>query len=387
MAEANGLNAQILITAVAGFFILPFFLFSATAGQIADKYEKTFLIHIIKTVEVVIMLFTSVAFYYMHLWSLVVLLFLMGVHSTFFGPLKFSILPQHLKENELVAGNGFVSAGTYIAILTGTLCGGLFILKDLGRIYISFGIVGVALLGLTASFFIPKAPPTAPDTKVDINIPRATWNILSYIMPNKVVFRSILGISWFWFLGAVFLSQFPTFAKDILGGNEEVSTFFLIVFSVGVGLGSTMCNKLLGGKVSARLVPYACLGISVAILVLFFSSIMFAKSSELVGFLGFMANPMSWGITAGLLMLAASGGMYSVPMYAVMQAKSDTGHRARTVACLNILDSFGMVMSAVFISVMLAFGVSITNIFLIMGVLNLAMTPLLRKLAGAENVK
>ena len=387
LAEEYGLNAQILITSIAGLFILPFFLFSSTAGQLADKYEKSFLIRIIKFVEIVLMVMTAAAFTFLNLWGLVALLFFMGAQSAFFGPLKFSILPQHLHKDELVAGNGLVSAGTYIAILTGTLCGGLFILHEHGRILISVGIIGVAVLGYISSCFIPKAEAPAPDMKIDLCIPRATWQIISYVLPQKTVFRAILGISWFWFLGSVFLSQFPTFSKDILGGNEQVSTLFLVVFSIGVGFGSTLCNKLLKGHVSGRLVPFACIGISLATLVLYFFGLASDKSGTLMNVWEFLRQPASWGVIGGLFMLAACGGIFSVPMYAIMQAHSSDEHRARVVACLNVSDSFGMVMSAVFVAVMLLLHLSIINIFLLMGIINLLLTPFLKKMAGVGNAE
>ena len=386
LAEENGVNAQSLITIVAGLFILPFFIFSATAGQLADKYEKSFLIHIIKFVEIVLMALTAAAFMYQSLWLLIVLLFFMGAQSTFFGPLKFSILPQHLHEDELVAGNGFVSAGTYIAILTGTLCGGLFILRDLGRIYISCGVVGVAVLGYLASLFIPKAAPAAPDMKIDWNVPRSTWKIMSDVVPDKNVFRSILGISWFWFLGAVLLAQFPSFSKDVIGGNEQVSTLFLIIFSIGVGLGSTLCNKLLGGHVSGRLVPVSCVGMSVGIALLYAVSFAVDKGPVLIGLRSFISEPASWGVMASFLILAVFGGVFSVPMYAIMQAESSDDRRARVVACLNIMNSLFMVLSAVFCYVLLKMKFSITGIFLAVGVVNLLITPLLSRLAGNGDV-
>jgi len=381
LADVYGLSAQILITVVAGLFILPFFLFSATAGQIADKYEKSFLIRIIKFVEIVLMMMTAAAFHFMNLWALIILLFFMGAQSAFFGPLKFSILPQHLREDELIAGNGLVSAGTYIAILSGTLCGGLMILHELGRVYISAGIVGVAVLGFTASLFIPEAKAPAPEMKIDWNIPRATWDILSYIRPNKPVFRSILGISWFWLLGSVFLSQFPTFTKDVLGGNEEISTLFLVVFSIGVGLGSTFCNKLLKGKVSGKLVPFGGLGMTAATFLLYVCSSLYTKEDTLIGLCKFINKPEAWGIIFTFLMLAASGGIFSVPMYAIMQSKASNEHKARVVASLNITDSLGMVISAVFVTVMLMLHVSIINIFLIIGIVNLLITPIMSRLA------
>ena len=286
-----------------------------------------------------------------------------------------------------MAGNGLVSAGTYIAILTGTLCGGLFILHEHGRILISVGIIGVAVLGYISSCFIPKAEAPAPDMKIDLCIPRATWQIISYVLPQKTVFRAILGISWFWFLGSVFLSQFPTFSKDILGGNEQVSTLFLVVFSIGVGFGSTLCNKLLKGHVSGRLVPFACIGISLATLVLYFFGLASDKSGTLMNVWEFLRQPASWGVIGGLFMLAACGGIFSVPMYAIMQAHSSDEHRARVVACLNVSDSFGMVMSAVFVAVMLLLHLSIINIFLLMGIINLLLTPFLKKMAGVGNAE
>jgi len=387
LAEEYGLNAQVLITTIAGLFILPFFLFSSTAGQLADKYEKSFLIKIIKFVEIVLMVMTAVAFTFLNLWGLVALLFLMGAQSAFFGPLKFSILPQHLSENELVAGNGLVSAGTYIAILTGTLCGGLLILRPEGRALISVGVVGVAAAGFAASLFIPKAEPSASCMKIDWNPLRSTIGIISHVRPNVTVFRSILGISWFWFLGSVFLAQFPTFSKDTLGGNEEVSTLFLVVFSVGVGLGSTFCNKLLKGKVSAKLVPFGCIGMTAATLLLYFFSLTVQKTVHLAGVTEFISRPGSWGIIFSFLMLAASGGIFSVPMYALMQSRSSDEHRARVIACLNITDSFGMVLSAVVVSALLMLNISVINIFLIIGVVNLMITPVLSRLARDENGK
>jgi len=385
LADEYGLNAQLLITSIAGLFILPFFLFSSTAGQLADKYEKSFLIRIIKFVEIVLMVLTAISFTFLNLWGLIILLFFMGAQSSFFGPLKFSILPQHLKENELVAGNGLVSAGTYIAILSGTLCGGLFILYPAGRAFISAGVVGVAIMGFISSLLIPKAEPSVPGMKIDWNPFRSTMDIISYVKPNVMVFRSILGISWFWFLGSVFLSQFPTFSKDILGGNEEVSTLFLVVFSVGVGLGSTLCNRLLKGKVSARLVPFGCIGMTAATLLLYFFSMTVPKTGELAGVMEFISEPGSWGVIFSFLLLAASGGIFSVPMYALMQSRSSDEHRARVVACLNITDSFGMVLSAVFVALMLMLKISIINIFLIIGIVNLLITPLLSRLARDEN--
>ena len=368
--------AQIMITAVAGLFILPFFLFSSLAGQIADKYEKSFLIRIIKLVEIILMCLTAAAFETMHLWWLIFLLFCMGTQSTFFGPLKFSILPQLLNDDELVAGNGLVNAGTNIAILTGTLCGGLFILSPLGRHYISAGVVGVAVAGYAASRFIPTAEPSSPGLRIDRNLFRSTWEMLVYPFCNRDVFRSIIGISWFWFLGSVFLAQFPSFAKDALGGDEQVSTLFLVLFSVGVGAGATFCNKLLKGRVSGKYLSCSLIGMSLFIVMLYIFSAAAPAGGELISALQFIRGPRAAGIVFAMFMIAACGGLYSVPMYAMMQRMTPESHMARVIASLNIIDSLGMVAAAMLTALMISAGVSISGIFLSMAFLNLLMLPL-----------
>ena len=381
LAETYNVNAQIMITAVAGLFILPFFLFSSLAGQIADKYEKSFLIRIIKLVEIILMCLTAAAFETMHLWWLIFLLFCMGTQSTFFGPLKFSILPQLLNDDELVAGNGLVNAGTNIAILTGTLCGGLFILSTLGRHYISAGVVGVAVAGYAASRFIPTAEPSSPGLRIDRNLFRSTWEMLVYPFCNRDVFRSIIGISWFWFLGSVFLAQFPSFAKDALGGDEQVSTLFLVLFSVGVGAGATFCNKLLKGRVSGKYLSCSLIGMSLFIVMLYIFSAAAPAGGELISALQFIRGPRAAGIVFAMFMIAACGGLYSVPMYAMMQRMTPESHMARVIASLNIIDSLGMVAAAMLTALMISAGVSISGIFLSMAFLNLLMLPLTIKLS------
>ena len=381
LAETYNVNAQIMITAVAGLFVLPFFLFSSLAGQIADKYEKSFLIRIIKLVEIILMCLTAAAFETMHLWWLIFLLFCMGTQSTFFGPLKFSILPQLLNDDELVAGNGLVNAGTNIAILTGTLCGGLFILSPLGRHYISAGVVGVAVAGYAASRFIPTAEPSSPGLRIDRNLFRSTWEMLVYPFCNRDVFRSIIGISWFWFLGSVFLAQFPSFAKDALGGDEQVSTLFLVLFSVGVGAGATFCNKLLKGRVSGKYLSCSLIGMSLFIVMLYIFSAAAPAGGELISALQFIRGPRAAGIVFAMFMIAACGGLYSVPMYAMMQRMTPESHMARVIASLNIIDSLGMVAAAMLTALMISAGVSISGIFLSMAFLNLLMLPLTIKLS------
>ena len=387
LAAKYGLNAPVLITVVAGLFILPFFLFSSLAGQISDKYEKSRLIRIIKLVEIILMVLTAAAFHYVQLWWLIALLFLMGAQSTFFGPLKYSVLPQLLREDELVAGNGLVNAGTNVAILTGTLCGGLFIMSPLGRYYISAGIVGVAAAGYIASRFIPVLPASSPELKIDRNLFRSTWQLITYPVPNRPVFMSIIGISWFWFLGSVFLAQFPSFAKDIVGGDEQVSTLFLVVFTVGIGFGATFCNKLLGGRVSGQYVPGSLIAISVFIVMLYFVSPSQAAGGALSGVGAFLSSGRSWLIILSMFLIAASGGLYSIPMYAMMQNLTPETHMARTIASLNIIDSLGMVIAAALMSAMIAAGMSINSVFLSMAFINLLMLPLTLKIARTDAAK
>lgn len=387
LAAKYDLNAPVLITVVAGFFILPFFLFSSLAGQISDKYEKSRLIRIIKLVEIILMALTAAAFHYVQLWWLIALLFLMGAQSTFFGPLKYSVLPQLLREDELVAGNGLVNAGTNVAILTGTLCGGLFIMSPLGRYYISAGIVGVAAAGYIASRFIPVLPASSPELKIDRNLFRSTWQLITYPVPNRPVFMSIIGISWFWFLGSVFLAQFPSFAKDIVGGDEQVSTLFLVVFTVGIGFGATFCNKLLGGRVSGKYVPASLVAISVFIVMLYLVSPSQAAGGALSGVGAFLSAGRSWLIILSMFLIAASGGLYSIPMYAMMQNLTPETHMARTIASLNIIDSLGMVIAAALMSAMIAAGMSINGVFLSMAFINLLMLPLTLKIARTDAAK
>ena len=387
LAAKYHLNAQILITVVAGLIIQPIFLFSSLAGQISDKYEKSRLIRIIKLVEIILMAMTAAAFHYVQLWWLIALLFLMGAQSTFFGPLKYSVLPQLLREDELVAGNGLVNAGTNVAILTGTLCGGLFIMSPLGRYYISAGVVGVAAAGYIASRFIPVLPAASPELRIDRNLFRSTWQLITYPVPNRPVFLSIIGISWFWFLGSVFLAQFPSFAKDIIGGDEQVSTLFLVVFTVGIGFGATFCNKLLGGRVSGKYVPASLVAISVFIVMLYIVSPQRALGGALSGVGAFLSSGRAWLIILSMFLIAASGGLYSIPMYAMMQNLTPETHMARTIASLNIIDSLGMVIAAALMSAMIAAGMSINGVFLSMAFINLLMLPLTQRLARTEAAK
>lgn len=372
VAEKAGLNSQIMITAAAGIFILPFFLFSATAGQLADKYEKAFLVRIIKLVEIVLMIGATVGFYMESVWILMAILFLMGTQSTFFGPIKYGILPEKIEEDELIGGNGLIEAGTFVSILVGTLVGGLLILAENGILMISGIVIFIAILGWVSSFYIPEGQPAAPRLKVNYNFLKETWVIVSHAKQNREIFLSILGVSWFWLVGATFLAQFPTYSKDIIGGNEQLVTLFLSVFTIGVGMGSLLCNQLLKGEVEATFVPLAIIGVTIFTVDLYFASqYMFTNGSgELIGAVAFLSHLSSWRILADMFMISVCSGIYIVPLYAIIQARSEPNYRSRIIASNNILNALFMVISAMGTVAMLTVGFNVNQVFLSIAILN-----------------
>ncbi len=338
LAEKAGLNSQLMVTAAAGVFILPFFLFSATAGQLADKYEKTQLIRIIKLGEILIMLGATAAFFLENVTLLMIILFLMGTQSSFFGPVKYGILPEKLEPDELIGGNGLIEAGTFVSILTGTIIGGLLILTSNGIWFVAALLLVIASLGWVSSWYIPPGEAADPGLPVNYNFIQETWNIVSYARKKRDIFLSILGISWFWLVGATFLAQFPTYAKDIIGGNEQVVTLFLTVFSVGIGIGSLLCNKLLRGEIVATYVPLGILGMTLFTVDLYFASqhTFNASSEVMIGAAAFLSHFTSWRILADMFLISISSGIYIVPLYAILQSRSDPSHRSRTIASNNV---------------------------------------------------
>ncbi len=373
LAVQTGDNAQILITIAAGLFILPFLLFSGLAGQLADKYEKSRLIVIIKMAEIVLMLLAGLGFYLQNVYLLITVLFLLGVQSTFFGPLKYAILPYHLRENELVSGNALVEAGTFLAILIGTILGGLLILVNAGMFIVCVLTVFIAFAGWFSSRYIPLAPAAAPELKVSYNIFSQTWHMLGHARQSKDLFLCILGISWFWLIGAIFLSQFPTFAKDILHAQNTVVTLFLTIFSVGIGVGSLLCSRILRGKVDASYVPLAAIGMTIFMIDLFFASRHVAKPFQgetLTTFLQFFREANNWRISFDLLLIAICGGLYIVPLYTILQTRSEQNHISRTIASNNVMNALFMVIAAVATIIMLAQGFSVTEVFLTAAIVN-----------------
>ncbi|KAI5915271.1 MFS transporter [Thauera sp. 2A1] len=364
----------VLVNLCAGLFILPFFLFSATAGQIADKYEKSRLIRFTKLLEIVVMLLACAAFALDSLGLMLVSLFLMGAQSTLFGPVKYAILPQHLREDELVGGNALVESGTFIAILIGTLAGGIVIGLPHGTLWASIAVVALAVLGYLASRGVPVAPAASPDLRINWNPVTETCRNLAFTRGNRTVFLSILGVSWFWFYGAVFLSQFPAYAKDVLGGNEHAVVMLLAVFSVGIGVGSLLCERLSEGHVELGLVPFGSIGMSLFALDLWWSSPTAALASGgALPLATVLAQPGAWRALFDLVAIGIFGGFFIVPLYALIQSRSEPGHRSRIIAGNNILNALFMVVAAGMGAGLLAAGLSVPQLFLVTALLNAAV--------------
>ncbi len=385
LAQRSGLNAQVLVVLAGGIFILPFFLFSATAGQLADKYDKAWLTRWIKLAEILFMLMAAAGFYLHSVGLLMAVLFLMGTHSTFFGPIKYGILPDHLHEDELVAGNALIETTTFLAILGGTLLGGLAILAEGGVTLVSALVIAVAVAGWLVSRFIPATQPVVPGMRVGLNLFRETWAIIRHARGNRAVFLCILGISWFWMVGATFLSLFPTLGKDVMGANEQVVTLFLIAFSVGIALGSLLCNRLLKGQVHATYAPLGALGISLFAVDLYLASQHFSTSGgELIGVADFLRRPAAWRVLADLMGVAVSGGLFIVPLYAMVQQRSEPSHRARNIAANNVVNALFMVVGAAISAALLERGATVPELFLLMALLNgVVVVYVTRLLPGA----
>jgi 1-acyl-sn-glycerol-3-phosphate acyltransferase len=355
---------------IGALFILPFLLFSATSGQLADKYDKSALIRFVKGLEIAIMLLAGWGFATANVPVLLACVFLMGLHSTLFGPVKFAYLPQHLSERELTGGNGMVEMGTFVAILLGSVAGGLLIaMPEVGARATAWACLGLAVLGRAVAQAIPPSPSTDPALRINWNPITETWRNLKLAHGNVVVFRSLLGISWMWFFGAVFLSQFPSFAKEVLHGNEQVASLLLVVFSVGIGIGSLLCEVLSRRHVEIGLVPLGAIGMSVFSIDLYFASRGLPPASAL-SLAAFVGRPEHWRVMADLALLSLFAGLYSVPMYALIQMRSAPSHRARIIAANNILNALFLIGSSVGVGLLLKAHFTIPQVFLIVGLLN-----------------
>ena len=348
-------------------FILPFFLFSASAGQFAEKHEKARIIRWVKLFEIAAMVLAAAGFWIRSVPLLLSVLFLMGLHSTVFGPIKYAILPQALKDDELVGGNGLVEMGTSLAVLVGMIAGGVAMAS--GPLPASLLVIGTAVLGWFASRAIPPAPATAPDLAFNWNPFTETWQVLRFVAKNRTVFNSVLGISWFWFFGGVFTMQLPNYTKHFLGGTESVQIFVLALFSIGTGVGSLLCERLSGRKVEIGLVPFGSIGLTVFGLDLYFARPQASTLHDL-GALAFLAAPGGWRIALDFVLVGLFAGFYIVPLFALVQSRAERSELSRVIAGKNIVNALFIVGAAAYGLGLSAIGLTIPQILLATAVLN-----------------
>ena len=364
-------DSALLTNLAAGLFILPFFLFSPIAGQIADKREKSQLIRWIKLMEVAIMLLAAVAIVLGNITLMMTLLFLMGLQSAIFGPVKFSLMPQQLSAEELVGGNGLVEMGTFLAILLGTMSAGLFFDLESAKYWIASAVVVFAILGYFSSRYIPESPANDPQLKINWNPFTELVNTIKKARSNRPVFLSILAISWFWFVGASYLTQFPTFAKDYLGGSAQVVTLLLTLFSVGVAVGSLLCEKLSGRKIELGIVPIGSIGMSVFGIDLYFA-IASIEVVENMSAMAFIEQSGNWRMMLDIALISAFGGLFVVPLQALIQNRSEEKIRAQIIAANNVLNALFMVASAIFaILALVVIKISLVEYFLALALMNI----------------
>ncbi|MDM1486425.1 MFS transporter [Acinetobacter towneri] len=344
-------NVSTLNNLAALLFILPYFIFSATAGQLADKYERAQLVRAIKLLEIIIMLIGTAGFLLGNLWLLLIALFLMGAQSTFFGPIKYAILPEVLKPHELMSGNAIFQSGTSIAILLGMILGGAVISVSAGNLlWISLTVIVIALIGYASSRFVLTQRVTAPEIEIDWNFFRTSFQTLKYAKSLPMIFLILLGNSWYWFYGATYLTQIPQLTQQNLHASENVVSLLLTLFSVGIGAGSLLCRKLGGSEVNIKMVPIGAVGLTIFAFYLA-GALAFVppQTGELLGLSAVFQQGWSYyHVMLAVTLLGISGGFYIVPLYAMMQAYSPRSHRARVVAANNILNAIFMVSSAVF---------------------------------------
>jgi 1-acyl-sn-glycerol-3-phosphate acyltransferase len=359
-----------LVNIAAGLFILPFFLFSPIAGQLADKFEKSKLIRRIKQLEIFIMLLGAISFYLQSAELLIAILFLMGTQSALFGPVKYSLLPQALEPEELVGGNAMVEFGTFLAILLG-LIAGVFII-NISTTALGIAVVFVALCGYWTSQSIPVLPAASPELKLSFNIFTQTRNIMRDARQNQTVFYSVMGISWFWFIGITYITQLPNFVRYELGGNEQVYVLLLAMFSIGIGAGSFLCERMSGRMVEIGLVPIGALGLTLFGVDLFFSQSI-SNADDLTAPMAFIVDGNNFRVMFDIMMLGVSGGIYIVPLYALVQQRSDEKKRSRIIAANNVLNALFMVVAALYGLFALSSGISIPTLFLILAIMNAAV--------------
>lgn len=379
IAQWTTMKAEVIASIAPAIFLLPFFLFSATAGQLADKFNRDRIARLVKVFEMLIMVVVGIGFYFHSLIILFSALFMFGIHSAFFGPVKYAIIPQHLKKEELVGGNALIESGTFVAILLGTLVGALLAAKDNGELYITVFGFAFAFMGYMTSRFIPEAKAPVPELKVNYNPLTETFNNIGFASKNKGVFFSILAISWFWLFGLTYLAEFPIYTKNVLHGNEEVISILLGIFTIGIGIGSLLCEKLSGHKLNMNLVVIGALGLSLFTFDFGYASHLLMTGNVLqgenLGIKELVQHSEVLRVFFDLCIVGLFGGFYCVPLYTMMQEKSEETHRARMIACNNIVNSIFMVVGSLLITILLSkVGMKLNNVFILFAGLNLLVT-------------
>ncbi|MGQ0523017.1 MAG: MFS transporter [Betaproteobacteria bacterium] len=369
-AAFTSLSTDVLQNLAQALFVLPFFLFSATAGQLADRHEKSRLIRVTVFIELCVMLVGAAGFFMRSVELLFVALFLGGVQSALFGPVKYAILPQQLKQHELVGGNALVETGTSLAILLGMILGGWMVSqRDWGIAGIAMCTVAISALGYGLSRFIPPAPAADPGLSINWNPLTETWRIFRFMRGNRTVFLSVLGISWLWFFGSMLITQFPNLSKNVLGGNEHVVTLLLIIFSVGIAAGSLLCERLSGHKIEIGLVPFGSIGLTLFGIDLYFALGAGASATQM-GIAEFVRAPGAWRVLADLFLIGVFGGFYIVPLYALIQTRTAASHLSRVIAGNNVLNALFMVCAALIAIALFQAGLSIPQVFLVTALAN-----------------
>lgn len=368
---------EILVTICSALLVIPMLLFSFIAGQVADKLEKSRLVIFTKIAEVGIMSCAYYGFETQNITLLMAMLFISGTHTTFYSPIKFSILPDHLTHKELLAGNGFMAGGSYLAILLGMITGGLLV-EIPGNIIGEVAVI-IAAIGLASSLLIPRSKPAHPEMEIDYNIIKGSKSMIMAAMETKMLKYSIFALSWFLLIGSVFMSQFPNYAQGIVRGNNQVYILFLTTFSVGIAIGSLLCDTLLDGKISGKLTRWAALGVSVFT----YSMIILTPQPMhhgLVGAADYLANQRHWPVLLCTMMTAVCGGMYMVPLYALLQSQTTPTHRSRVLAASNFSDSVFITLAALISALLLYYGMDVKDLFIILATLNLLVVWYARKI-------
>lgn len=368
-AESHG---PVLVAAAGGLFILPYILFAAIAGALADRYDKAMLLRLTKWWEVGLMVLAAIGFLTGTIAGLMVVLFGLGVQATFFSPMKYGILPDHLTLDEIVAGNGYIEAGTYVGILLGTIAGAALIRIPHGALIVSVAGLAVAFAGVAAARAVPPAPPKGDRVPIGWNLARDTVRLVGLARQDRVNWRCVLCISWFWMIGLVLVTEFPVLAKVVLGGDASLITLLLTGFTVGVGVGSLLCPVLLGGAVSARHVGWAALGISLFTWD-FASAGAAAGAAGVTSVTAALLHPAGWRMLGDLFAVSFCGGVFSVPLYAIVQERAVPGERARLIAAVNVMNAVFMVVGSVVVGGLAAWGVGAPAILRLLAVANLPL--------------